>query len=222
MVQVLDPLHSGLASGSYADITHQRHRGRHIVKVRSGPKVNTSAKRLQHRGIVALAAAAWRALTSDQRDLWRDYAQTFPLTDPFGRKLQANGYHVFVSSSIIRLRYFLNPLPSPRSDLPLPLPHTRAWIHQAVPPAWFVQWQWTEAPPDFEGYSETWTARVDSPGATPLITSAQYYKSNDWQATLELLDMSDPGCYHVWTRSVDIRSGRYSELIKAQGVHIVS
>lgn len=89
-------------SGSYAGVTASRNRYGQYIRSRAIPvQPNTSFQGLQ-RASLALAAAAWRALTDTQRAGWTDLALGINRTDSLGQTHNFNGFEAFCSVNMNR------------------------------------------------------------------------------------------------------------------------
>lgn len=96
MVQVLDPLHSGQARGSYSGLTFMTSSGRHNIRLRVAPAQPRSSRQTNVRAILASISRSWQSITANQRTAWNAYAADHPVTDPFGKQIILSGMNWFV------------------------------------------------------------------------------------------------------------------------------
>jgi hypothetical protein len=89
MAKVTGPLHSITASGSIGGtLTMLRQSMRNIAKKKSKPGGQPSAAQLARRAAYKTAAAAWSALTTEQKAAWKPAADAAQIT-PFNAYMRA-------------------------------------------------------------------------------------------------------------------------------------
>ena len=109
--------------GSIGGFTFQKNRSGNIVRLRGNPSRASSPKQtIAHQNHIRFLQL-WQTLTSGERTLWNDFADTFPKTTKFGSIKTLNGQNWFESVNFNRELFGLAVLTSPPAhDLPVALP----------------------------------------------------------------------------------------------------
>lgn len=84
-------------SGSYQGVTSSRNRFGQYVRTRATPVNPSSTAQGVVRARLAANAAAWRALTGDQRAGWSDLGNSMTRTDSLGQTYTLNGFAAYCS-----------------------------------------------------------------------------------------------------------------------------
>jgi len=79
------------ASGSVGGMTASRNRGGMYFRARAIPTDPKSALQLERRTSLAVAAAAWGALSEEQRDSWNLYGLNVTMKNALGDPIQLSG-----------------------------------------------------------------------------------------------------------------------------------
>lgn len=87
-------------SGSIAGSTSSRNRYGQYKRTRAIPVNPNSAKQGTQRARLAVAAAAWRALTDAQRAGWTTLGQAMTRTDSLGQTYNLTGFQAYCSVNI--------------------------------------------------------------------------------------------------------------------------
>lgn len=90
-------------SGSYAGVTSSRNRYGQYVRTRATPVNPGSTQQAVVRGRLQTTAAAWRALSSTQRQGWTDLAGNISRTDSLGSSYTQNGFSCYCMVNLNRL-----------------------------------------------------------------------------------------------------------------------
>lgn len=84
----------GEASGSLGSTTFSRNRYGTYVRLRAKPVQPTTFFNDTAKSFMSVATKIWQDLTDDQRQAWRTYALTHPITDRLGDKQVLDGHAV--------------------------------------------------------------------------------------------------------------------------------
>lgn len=84
-------------SGSYAGLTSSRNRNGQYVRNRATPVNPSTAAQVATRTRQTVNAAAWRALTGDQRSGWSDLGLSMVRTDSLGSSYNLTGFQAYCS-----------------------------------------------------------------------------------------------------------------------------
>lgn len=123
MAKVVNPLNSQEARGSVGAYTYSTHRGSSVVRTRTGPAVQYSARQVAVRGCTAQATAQWKLLTDSQRSLWEVYAREHELCDWSGSPRRISGYNWFVRVNCVAYDAGFGPFTvPPKVSYPAPAP----------------------------------------------------------------------------------------------------
>jgi hypothetical protein len=90
-------------SGSYQGITSSRNRNGQYVRTRAIPVQPRSTAQLAQRGRQSLNAAAWRVLTTTQREGWVSLGANMTRTDALGQAYTLTGFQAYCSVNNILL-----------------------------------------------------------------------------------------------------------------------
>lgn len=85
------------SSGSEAGLTYSRNRFGQYVRSRATPVNPNSTAQGQVRARLSSNAAAWRALTDNQRQGWESLGSQFTRTDSLGQSYNLNGFQMYCS-----------------------------------------------------------------------------------------------------------------------------
>jgi hypothetical protein len=85
------------SSGSYQNLTFSRNRFGQYVRGRSIPVNPNSTFQVAVRTRMAINSAAWKALTSTQRNGWADLGAQITRTDSLGQSYTLNGFEAYCS-----------------------------------------------------------------------------------------------------------------------------
>lgn len=109
--------------GSIGGFTFQKNRSGNIIRLRGNPSRASSAKQtIAHQNHIRFLQL-WQTLSSAERTLWNDFADTFPKTTKFGTVKTLNGQNWFESVNFNRDLFGLPVLSSPPvHELPEALP----------------------------------------------------------------------------------------------------
>lgn len=86
---------AGNLSGSVGANTYSHNRGGSYVKRRGVPTNPNSARQQATRGWLANLAAAWKSLTSAQKNAWASFALAHPGTDSLGNTIARTGAQMY-------------------------------------------------------------------------------------------------------------------------------
>ncbi len=84
-------------SGSYAGVTSSRNRNGQYVRTRATPVNPRSTAQVATRTRQTVNAAAWRALTANQRAGWSDLGLSMTRTDQLGQSYNLTGFQAYCS-----------------------------------------------------------------------------------------------------------------------------
>lgn len=90
------------ASGSVGGLTYSHNRNGMYTRARSIPVNPDSPLQVLRRSQFAAAAAAWKALSSTNRDAWNLWSTLVVLTDSEGRTYHPTGEQAYVASRALR------------------------------------------------------------------------------------------------------------------------
>lgn len=90
-------------SGSYQGITSSRNRNGQYVRTRATPVQPRTAAQLSVRAHQSTNAAAWRSLTTTQRDGWTSLGYQMTRTDSLGQSQNLTGFQAYVSVNNLQL-----------------------------------------------------------------------------------------------------------------------
>lgn len=85
------------SSGSYQGMTASRNRFGQYMRTRASPVQPRTAPQLNQRARMTTNAAAWRALTDNQRAGWLSLGLSISRTDSLGQAYTMNGFMAFCS-----------------------------------------------------------------------------------------------------------------------------
>lgn len=100
-------------SGSYQGITSSRNRNGQYVRTRATPVQPRTAAQLSVRAHQSTNAAAWRTLTTTQRDGWTSLGMQMTRTDSLGQSQNLTGFQAYVSVNNLQLLVGNAVLPDP-------------------------------------------------------------------------------------------------------------
>jgi len=109
--------------GSIGGFTFQKNRSGSIVRLRGNPSRSATPKQtIAHQNHIRFLQL-WQTLSSAERTLFNDFADTFPKTTKFGTVKTLTGQNWFESINFNRELFGLSVLTSPPAhDLPVALP----------------------------------------------------------------------------------------------------
>ena len=105
MAKVVGPLHSTFASGKYGDIVFSRNQ--HGMYTRQNGFVvdpNTSEQQIWRNALSSLQSE-WKndsIVTQEKKNMWHSFAQNWPISTKFGRKVFGSGRDWYIKLNIFR------------------------------------------------------------------------------------------------------------------------
>lgn len=95
-MKVLDPQHSGKASGSIDGRTFYNYGNINCVRKLGIPSQPNTPRQLAVRGVLAVISETWSSvLTEGQREAWRNFAKDFVWLDLWGKEFILKGIALF-------------------------------------------------------------------------------------------------------------------------------
>lgn len=95
MAIVIDPAHSGGASGNVGAINYTRWRGSWVARAAYSPVQPNNAAQQPKQNNFKTVVQAWGTLTNDERQAWSEYAKRHSLTNRLLLKWVPTGYTMF-------------------------------------------------------------------------------------------------------------------------------
>ena len=103
MAKLMNPLLSTEAKGTTSGITFSKWRGIPVARRHSYPVRRIRTLQPRNRAYMGYLSRFWAAVTPENRELWKTWAQNHPRPDGFGGVFQMSGINAFVSLNKVRL-----------------------------------------------------------------------------------------------------------------------
>lgn len=101
----ITPTLGGAYSGSLGGMTASHNAGGPYLRRRAIPTNPNTARQQLIRSAMGSAVQAWSmALTEPQRQAWRDYASSTPVTDALGQSITLSGINMFARTNVPQLQ----------------------------------------------------------------------------------------------------------------------
>lgn len=196
---------AGQLSGKLGNVVFRRGRYGSVISTRSMPTLVQSDYTTDVRGRLAILSQQWGALTDEQKEAWKTWAQTHQVTDRLGDQitLQGNAAYIQLNANILKAGGTAIDVP-PVVGPPLGLVTATLTCAAGTPTASLA---YTATPLGTGLKLQIWAAVVDSPGRA-------YYRN-----MLKLVKVSAAAAASPVTFETEL-AARFGTLIEGQLVHV--
>jgi hypothetical protein len=167
---IINPIH-GEMSGSIAGNTWSRNKGGQYVRQRTTPTNPTTSRQTIVRSWMQTLSSAYASLTQAQRDAWKQYGETHPVTNALGVSIILSGQQWFVALNSRRLDIGSAVVATPPAvNEPAPLTSMTAAASEG---GGTITVTFTPTPLSAGQRLAVWATAPGTPGADPSFSQAR-------------------------------------------------